>query len=266
MVSRQLAPKAAQLLDKLVELSLHDAMVPELILKRIERDAHKAMEADPAHTHMVLGFIAMLQKDIQGVRRHYKIAVEQSGGRSETWYNYSVALGSIGYMEEAFKAAEEAYSRSPNKESVIIRYMQVALGTARLNVVKKLGDFRKKALTISNEEVDRDLTWMENVAKEMAEAIDRQAFSEEGVREVLGIVHEIRGAHGLREFETSIFLHPYEPDNFLLKFHVMVSPSMAVDLNEQVADRIVERAHLLEDPGLTFMATFIGTKTDVDIS
>ena len=102
------------------------------------------------------------------------------------------------------------------------------------------------------------------MTRKLANAVERGAFSEESAREVLRITHEILRASNVRRVKDGILGDHTNPDSFLYELHVLTSPDQAVRLNEELADRIVARSDLMEDPGLKFVPVFIGTTVDAD--
>ena len=82
------------------------------------------------------------------------------------------------------------------------------------------------------------------------------------MREVLQIAHDIRRAAKIVLLDTAVLVDGGEPDSFLYKLRIPLSPTRAADLNERLADRITDRPDLMADPGTKFVPTFIGARID----
>ena len=96
-----------------------------------------------------------------------------------------------------------------------------------------------------------------------AEAVDRGAFSERAAQRVVRLAHEVRLSAGARYAGSSLAAVYGEPDRFGLDMHVHTLPGAAADLNEALANRVVEDDALMAELGLNFVPTFIGTRTYV---
>ena len=249
------ATKASELAERINAITYADE-VNDLALRRIERDAHKLMAADPVDAHTVLGAVAVLRGRIDEVRRHHDIALQQSGHSAQACYNYSVSLMGLGELIEAFETAREAFRRAPDDGDVLRHLILVALGSAHFREARDHCD-RWNTLFPGNPSPH------EPPAKALAGAVERDVFREESVREVLKIAHDIRRAAKVVLFDTAVLVDGSGPDSFLYKLRLPLSPARAVDLNERLADRITKRPDLMADPGTKFVPMFIGARIDV---
>lgn len=249
------ATKASELVEQINAIRCADE-ADDLVLRRIERDAQKLMAADPEGAHTVLGAVAVLQGRIDDVRRHHDIALQQSGHSAQACRNYSVSLMDLGEMIEAFEAARESFRRAPDDGDVLRHLILASLESAHFREARDHCD-RWNTLFPGNPSLH------EPSAKALAGAVERDVFQEESVREVLQIAHDIRRATKVvLLLDTAILVDGSEPDSFLYKLRIPLSPTRAADLNERLADRITSRPDLMADPGTKFVPMFIGTRID----
>ena len=246
------ATEASELAEQLNAISYADE-ANDLALRRIAREAQKLMAADPVSAHTVLGAVAVLQDRIDDVRRHHDIALQQSGHSAQACRNYSVSLMDLGEMIEAFEAAREAFRRAPDDGDVLRHLILVSLGSAHFREARD-HCARWNTLFPGNPSPH------EPAAKALADAVGRDVFREESVREVLQIAHDIRRTAKVVLLDTAVPVGGSEPDSFLYKLRIPLSPTRAADLNERLADRITSRPDLMADPGTKFVPMFIGTR------
>ena len=246
--------KASRLIGQIESIALMDEE-DDLALRRIEREARGLMDADPVGAHTVLGAVAALQGSGTGVRSHYRIALQHSGHSVDTCHNYSVSLMVLGEMNEAFEAAGEAFRRAPDDGRVLHHLISVAIGSARFREARDLCD-RWNAL------FPESPSPYESPVSALADAIERGAFREKSVWEVLQIVHEIQSAANLVLLKAVVLTDDNDPDSFLYDICIPAPPSRAADLNEELADRLADRPELMADPGTKFVPMFIGTRVD----
>ena len=248
------ATKASELAGYLNSITCADE-ADDLALRRIEREAQKLMAADPVDAHTVLGAVALLQGRIDDVRRHHDIALQQSGHSAPAYRNYLVSLMRLGEMTEAFEVAREAFRRAPDDGDALRRLILAALRSAHFREARDHCN-RWNTLFPGNPSPH------EPSAKALAGAVEREVFREESVREVLNLVHDVQRAEKIFLVDTAVPVGGSEPDSFLCKLRIPLSPTRAADLNERLADRITDRPDLMADPGTKFVPMFIGTRID----
>ena len=248
------ATKASELAEQLNAITCADE-ANDLALRRIEREAQALMAADPAGAHTALGALAVLQGRIDDVRRHHDIALQQSGHSAEAYRNYSASLMNLGEMIEAFETAREAFRRAPDDGGALRHLILVALGSAHFREARDHCDRWNTLFPV-------DPSPYEAPAKALAGAVERAVFREESVREVLKIAHDVQRAAKVVLVDTAVLVDGSEPDSFLYKLRIPLSPVHAVDLNERLAHRITNRPDLMADPGTKFVPMFIGARID----
>lgn len=251
---RARATKAAELVER-INAAAYAGEADDLELRRIERDAQALMAADPVGAHTVLGAVAVLRGRPDEVRRHHRIALEQSGHSAQASRNYSVSLMQLGEMIEAFDAVRGALRRAPDDGDMLRQAILTAIDSAHFREAR---DYCARWSALS----PRSPSPHEPAAKALASAVERKAFREESVREVLGIAHDIRRTAKAILIDTEVWADPLIPDWFSCQLTVPLSPAGAVDLNEQLAERVTSRPDLMADPGMKFVPTFIGARID----
>lgn len=89
-------------------------------VKKLKKDAEKIKDnKDLAAGFELLGMIASLENDVDGVHSYHKRAVEQSGGDAGRLANYSKSLTSLGRFHEAYRFASVGYQKDPSSISVL---------------------------------------------------------------------------------------------------------------------------------------------------
>ena len=249
------ATKASGLVERLNDAA-YAGEANDLALRRIEREAQALMVAEPEAAHTVLGGVAVLRGRADDVRRHHRIALEQSGRSAQACHNYSVSLMRLGEMIEALEAAREAHQRAPDDGGVLQQAILAALDSAHFREARDYCDRLSRLFPDSPSP-------HEPPATALVSAVECGAFSEESARDVLGIAHDVRRGVEAVLIGSAVLVDPIERDTFLYKLRVPLSPARAVDLDEQLANRITNRPDLMANPGLKFVPMFIGTRVDV---
>ena len=249
------ATKASGLVDR-INAATNAGETSELALKRIEREARELMIADPEAAHTALGGIAVLRGRVDDVRRHHRIALEQSGHSAQASRNYSVSLMRLGEVTDAFNAARDALRHAPDDADALRQAILAAIDFAHFIEAHEYCD-RWNTL------FPRNPSPHGTAAKALASAVEREVFREESVREVIGIAHEIRCAENVVLVDSNVEVSPIESDSFLYRLCVPLLPAGAVALNERFANRITNRPDLMPDPATKFLPMFIGTRIDV---
>lgn len=246
------ATKAGSLLEEL------DAQrkegISDFSLRRYRREAQRLIAVDAVGAHSLLGAVASLRGDTEAVRRHYRIALEQSGSAADVWHNYSISLSHVGEMDEAFHAASNASELAPDMASFFENLVEAAMDSANFqSAVESCEHFRKLR--------PKEALPHEPSARMMAEAVASGALNESLVRDALLIAHRARGHARLQHVRSAVFRDPLSEHSYVNKLYINTSPEAAASLNEQIADRIAEQGHL-EGLGRSFVPLFIGRQID----
>lgn len=249
------ARKADALIEALAKLHRSEVL-DDLALGRLAREVQALMKSDAAGAHMVLGGIAGIEGDAAGVREHHVIALRLLARDRQVLGNYATALTDVGEMDDAFATIMEAHERYPDDAYLLKHAIVIAVHGARFDESRALYERWNK---LRPGEPRRDEVQM----MAAAEAVDRGAFSEQAAQRVVRLAHEVRLSAGARYAGSSLAAVYGEPDRFGLDMHVHTLPGAAADLNEALANCVVEDDALMAELGLNFIPTFIGTRTYV---
>ena len=245
---RKLAPakRANELIQRLVELSGGPAL-DEVSLSRIVRDAKTLMASDSVGARILLGGAAALRGDAEETRRQFRVALSTENTLVPL-FNYSIALSLLEEQSEALEVTINALQKYPDDLHLLNHGIKIALESANFLSARDLSD-RWDALA-----PDRP-NRLSTVARQIAKAIDVEAFGEQGVRKIFRILAATQRGEGLRTESTS-FSSYGDSDSFLYQRAIYAEPTLAASLNERLADQIAARSDLLADPGLKFVAVF----------
>ena len=107
-------------------------------LARLRKEAKNIKEnVDLASGFALLGMISCLERDEKGVRKSFEKAIQQSGGETPHIINYSIALRSLGFMEEAYGYTIDACEKDPINTDFIAYAIELAC------VLNSKVDFKK---------------------------------------------------------------------------------------------------------------------------
>ena len=248
------ATQGPELVNRLTAI-VNAQELDEVGIRRLRREARLLMDVDPVAAHTVLGGLASISGDIVQVRAHYEAAQRFSASPSETLANYATALSSAGEMNDAFHTIVQAYGQSPDNLRILKAAVILALQSGQFLEGCELYRHWNK-LCPGQPMAD------EALMKEVAEAVERRAFSEGGVQKVIRFAQRVRLEAGVRQAKGVLWAVDGERDDFQFEVHVHASPEQAVELNEALAGRIVADDELMADAGGKFVVMFIGTKID----
>lgn len=248
------ATKAAELIKSLAELA--DEIEPNgFELKRLEREAEQLLKIDAVAGHTALGAAASLRGDVTEVHYRHRLAAKLSGESAQTLYNYAASLIGLGEFTEALEIARRAYSRDPADPMVLNGVVSASVLTGHFReayeLVGKWNGANPERPNVPDSPVEALLS-----------AIDRGVFTEERLREVVAIAHEVLRDSKIRTTHAEVHGDEHEPDSFLFECFVMAWPEKAEDLNEALDAQIRNRPYLMDNPGLRFMPAFIGASAD----
>lgn len=251
-IARQRQGKAAELIGQLQGL-LASEEADELSLRRIERDARKLMEADALGANTVLGAAAALRWDGDGVERHHRIARRIGASSEACCHNHAVSLSLIA---EDGAAADAAVKAAPDDHDALGYAVECALQAGRFIHARDLCS-RWHRLVPQRQHP------LAGSVRALAMAASERVFQEAGVAAVLEIVGELQRRERRRSTESAFLQcddlqYPDARGEFLYQRGIHASPEVAAELNEELASRIAGRPELMDDPGLGFVAMYIG--------
>ncbi len=239
--------KADDLIDRLMAMDAPS----DISLGRLERDAEAAMGVDPAVAHAVLGGIASLRFDAQGVREHFRIALQHADG-FVTHHNYSIALAIVDEWGESFDAACIAHEKAPDNTVVLDNTVGRAVETGRFRMAR---EYCHCLNALRPNQAPHGAT---GLLERLVASFDAGSLGESNVQRVLEIANDLQRADSVRGARTTGQLDEDEPNSFLYRRFVAASPATAAALNSRLADEIVSHDDLVQDPGLCFVPLFVG--------
>ena len=246
------ATKTHELIERLAFLS-QSRSNDELEIGRIARDANALMDADPAGAHMVLGAVAAVRGNLADTKHHYRVALQLDHSYTNQM-NYSVSLSLLEEHEEAFDVAKGMLASHPDDVELLDHAIRLALESAFLSEATRLCDRRDR---LAPNRQNRQAA----AIREVAAAVAAGSFTEEGVREVLRTVAETQQSEGVRKVRWGI-THDIVENSFLYLRGVNASPETVAALNERLADSIVDKPNLMENPGMRFVVAFGAAEVD----
>ena len=253
-------PVAAGKADELIGLlgSVASAeTADELAIRRLQNDATQLMRSDAAGAYTVLGGVAALRGDLEGVHRHHRIALDLRKSPI-THFNYSVSLSLLGDMEDALRAIMSGLGETPDSPWLAAHAIKLAMEAAHFTEALDLCGRLKRLAPDSEPHAESESAAL------AATAVKEGLFREETAQEVialLGAVQRSEGRLGLNGLNVSVLRpDPTEAGSFLYERYIKSTPSEAAELSARFADRLAASEALLEDPGLRFVPVFVGAQ------
>ena len=248
------ASKAGALIGELERLDMSEEL-DDLEVRRLACEARSLMASDAAGAHTVLGGIAGIEGDAAKVHEHYRAALQLSDRHHVVLSNYATALGRAGEFDEAFPTIMEAHGRVPDDASLLHNAIVLAVDGGRFTESVPL-------LDSWNRLQPRRSHGYESAARKAADTAKRRKFTEAAVREVVRLAHGVRVAAKVRHAASNLREVFGEPGRFSLNVYVRSTPRRAVELGNELVERVVTDGSLMSDPGLMFTVMFKGTTID----
>ena len=246
------ATKADELIKRLAFLA-QSRRNDELEIGRIARDANTLMDADPVGARIALGAVAAARGNAANTKHHYRIA-SQLNNSYTTQMNYSVSLSLLEEHQEAFDVVKGMLESHGDDVVLLDHAIRLALESAFLSEATQLCDQRDRVAPNRKNRLASEV-------REVAAAVAAGSFTEERLREVLRTVAEIQRLEGVRTVRVGI-THDILEQSFLYLRGVNASPETVAALNERLAESIVAKPSLMEDPGMKFVVAFGSAEVD----
>ena len=247
--------KALEFADQLERICEAEPL-DEVAVRRIVAGANKLMRVDAAAGHELLGRVAALRWDVDEMKRRHMLSVSL-GDPVLSRCNFALSLTLVGLIDEAFQIALEAAEHSPGDRVPLRVAIETALAGGRLRTAKSYVDRWRK---LSPDEAAPHTPEVYSLVRALGQGL----FTEDGVRDVLGVAASIRVNARVRSHHITVSESIEEPGSFLMTEYVVTPSSRAADLNCELAERWAEAPTLRADPGLRFKPMFIGTIADGD--
>ena len=88
-------------------------------LQRLKQEAKKQISVDPAEAHTLLGAIACLERNLDKVREHHRIASQLLPSEPMVYSNFAYSLSNLGQYAEAAEQSETASNLQPENISYL---------------------------------------------------------------------------------------------------------------------------------------------------
>ena len=245
------ATKAAELVRRLSALA-NRVEISDFELRQMEQEANKLLQVDADQAYQILGGVASLRGDAQGVHREHKRALKLSGEAAASLRNYAISLAIISEFEAAWKTIQKSFRKDPTDQETLWRYILFSIMSGHFLEAQELMEGHEAEYT-DREEV-----------KAICTAIERGTFTERGVRKVLSASHEVMQRARVSMETVDILADEEEEGSFLFEIFLSASREKAHECNVELDERIVAHEELTEDPGLNFIPVFLGASSDVD--
>ena len=245
------ATKAAELIGRLSALA-NRVKVSDFELRQLELEANKLLQLDAEQAYQILGGVASLRGDVQGVHREHKRALKLSGEAASSLRNYAISLAIVNEFEAARKTIQKSFRKDPTDQETLWRFILFSIMSGYFLEARELME-RQEAEYTDEEEV-----------RAICSAIERGSFTEGGVRKVLSASHEVMQRARVNMETVDILADEEEEGSFLFEIFLSASREKAHECNVELDERIVAQEELTKDPGLNFVPVFLGANGDVD--
>ena len=240
------------MIDRLVRAT-EVGVANEVMLRGLEQDARRVMPADVVGAHTVLGGVASLRWDLDGIHHHFRIALQHMD-TATTHNNYAVALSNVEELPSAYEAVTTAYARVPDDEFLLEHAIRLSIHAGRFAEGRRLCERWNALVPDAPNRFTHDLD-------RLARAVAADLFSESKVRRLLGIMSELQRDDRVRTVASATWEDAQEPGSFLHEQFVDATTVKAGRLNATFVDQVASHADLMEDPGLRFVPVFIGARS-----
>ena len=250
------APKTNELFEHLSALENSGEEVTEFELKKLEREANKLMRADAPAAHALLGTVHSYRWNASAVKHHFENMFKMIGEPYHAAHCYALALLRIGELEEAFLILnkEDWFSGTPD---YAVFEDAIHMGTVSGHFREASDRYRQLEEVFPNSPLAKEET---NLFRDMSEKLTNREFSENSVRKVIGLAHEIRVKNEVNlqiNKPTAVFIDT-EAHTVSYALRVFASAYDAAKMNSEIADRVVSQNDLMADPGMKFVVLFVG--------
>ena len=226
----------------------------DLELRRLERNARAVMRKDVVLARTVLGGAAALRFDVDGLREHFRVALDHAADRSWVHANHSMALQHAEELQESVEAIEEALAIVPDSPS----YLDAAAHRAtEAGLFRKMAEFCRRYNAVTPEEGPHDFTEM---AKKLVSAMEAGAFTEAAAAQLSRLAGSIQQAHKVHTFAGAITPDWGEPHSFSVRKMIDATPEQAADLNVELAYEWAADESLSVDPGVNLTLSYLGQR------
>jgi len=232
----QPADLARQLFDRLVRVADQGVQgIPdELEMRRLERDAKALLKTDPGKAHQLLGGIAAIRWDIDGMHSHHLAALKHAG-KASTYRNYATSLQLVGLFQEAAKYLEIACERQPENLAYLRTASTFALWAGSPHKALEL-ELQLQKRDPDHSLADRPVA----IIKKLLALMERQGISEADLQAAMGLTFDF--LRNRKERFTHVSLTPDEDqDAAFFTIHVDLPAKEVVTADAELGRRFAEQ-------------------------
>ena len=249
--SQQAKPITQSLFQRLSALALRVDR-DEVTIAALKRDAAKLRKADIVDAEMVLGAIAALEWDVDGIREHYEKALSLSHGDPSVLHNYGVSLDVVCLVGEAAQKIKEAFEAEREDLYLLRIALRMCMRAGQLSDARKLlGTARKQGLVL---EENDDLSLLNACVSVFEQAQVTEEAAVAASKCVFDLFHQENVV--LTEETFSVFR-----DNVTHFLYVDAPTDVAANLNERIAACMTANEALLP-VARVYSAICIGRETE----
>ena len=193
----QPADIAKQLFERLSLAAGSAEVLDDLEIRRLEREAQKLMKADAWKAHQVLGALAAIKWDVEGVRAHHEASLKLRAS-GDAYRNYATSLQLVGQFHEAAEAIRTASERQPENITWLRTAIDFTLWEGEVTKAIDLEhEFEKRA---PNHESSS------GILNRLLAFIERQRISEGELQRALGVAFSLlqKRRQRFKEVELSL--------------------------------------------------------------
>lgn len=243
----EIAEKSAELFKRLNVFATEGGGGDSFQLKKIEQEAKKLVRTDAKGAYVILGSLACLRKDLEGVKMYYEKAARLAPGDQWVENNRAIALFKLCQFDDAKASARRAYDLSQHSDLIALKTLiDASLLTGKIREAHALlGEWKRK----SPEErypLGSDIILAER-------ALQERAISDEEASEFLQVAYDIVNRKG---YSTDIVKFLMVDGDLFYRVLINGEIDDIVDLNFDLADTLAESGYLTK-PSQTLSVMYL---------
>ena len=248
------ATKQSDLLQEINLLSDREN-VDDLTLRRLKMEAKKLANAAPDEGRVVLGALAALDWNLEGVHKHYSVAIRVMNS-AHTRQAYATALQVMGYMREALEQELVAYQLAPEDGSVLREAFECSIAAGEFLQAEKIISQWEKSFPNARLKDPTSLEFLMSVFEE----VKRQALREEQIQESLELAYRLCRQKRIRPKGLDLYLVPLEDGDggydIVSTIFVQASVEQAAELSMELFEKVYDFPELLQGAWRGFLVSF----------
>lgn len=227
----EIAEKSADLLKRLNALVAEDGGKNSFRLRKVEQEAKQLLKTDVMGAYMVLGSLACLRKDLQGVKMYYEKAVRLAPNDGWIENSRAISLLKLCQFEDAKTSARRAYDLSRRSDLTALKTLiDASLLMGQIQEAHAWLDEWAKKSPRESYPLGREIA----MAKQ---TLQRHAISDQEAGQFLQMAYGILGQKGYCAEVVDFAMIDMEP---FYRIRVNGDADKIADLNFDLADTLAE--------------------------